>query len=62
MIEFKGRYFSEFPGKTHYLGLVRSKLKVEHPVNYFPGFLGKNIKNCLCTKLFLTSLVVSDQV
>ena len=43
--------------KTHYLGLVRSKLKAPNPVNYFPGFLGKHIKNCPPSKLFLfTSL------
>ena len=31
--------------KTHYLGHSAQKLKAAHPVNYFPGFLGKNIKN-----------------
>ena len=42
----------------HYLGLGHSKLKAVHPVNYFSGFLGKNIKNCPPSKLFLfTSLV-----
>ena len=55
--EFNRRHFSKFPGKTHYLGLGRSKLKADHPVNYFPGFLGKNIENCKPTKLFFfTSL------
>ena len=33
------------------------KLKAAHPVNYFSGFSGKNIKNCPPSKLFLfTSL------
>ena len=33
------------------------KLQAVHPVNYFPYFLGKNIKNCPPSKLFLfTSL------
>ena len=27
--------------KTHYLDLRCSKMKAAHPVNYFPGFLGK---------------------
>ena len=56
-IEFKGRHLSKFPGKTHYLGLEHSKLKAAHPGNYFSGYLGKNIKNCSPSKLFLfTSL------
>ena len=58
-IRFKGPHphFSKFPRKTHYLGLGRTKLKAAHPVNYFPGFLGKNIKSCPPSKLFLfTSL------
>ena len=56
-IEFKGRHFSQFSGKTHYLGLGQSKLKAAHPVNCFHGFLGKTIKNCLPSKLSLfTSL------
>ena len=53
-IEFKERHFSTFP---YYLGLGRSKSKAVHPVDYFPGFLGKNIKNSPTSKLFLiTSL------
>ena len=32
--EFKGRWFSKFPGKTHYLGLECSNLKAAHPVNW----------------------------
>ena len=56
-IKFKGRHFSKFPGKTRCSGLGRSKLKAAHPVNYFPGFLGKNDKNRPPSKLFLfTSL------
>ena len=43
---------SKFPEKTHYLDLGRSKLKVTLPVNYFPVFVGKNIKNCSPSKLF----------
>ena len=32
-----------------------------HPVNYFPGILGRNIKNCPPSKLFLfTSLLLKD--
>ena len=55
-IEFTGRYFSKFPGKTHY-SLGHSKMKAAHPVNYFPGILGKNVKNYPPSKLFLfTSL------
>ena len=38
-------YFSKFLKKTHYMSLGCSKLKIAHPVNYFPGFLGKNIKS-----------------
>ena len=42
----------------YYLGLGRLKLKAAHPVNYFHGFWGKNIKNCPPSKLFLfTSLI-----
>ena len=51
--------------KTHYLGKSAQKSKAAHPVNYFPGFLGKNIKNCPPSKLFLfTSLLpcISSQV
>ena len=33
--------------------LRRSKLRAAHPVNYFPGFWGKNVKNCQPSKLFL---------
>ena len=29
------------------------KLNAAHPVNYFPGVLGKNIENCPPSKLFL---------
>ena len=33
-------------------GLERSKIEgCPHQVNYFPGFLGKNIKNCPPSKL-----------
>ena len=44
--------FLKVSGKTHYLGLGNSKLKAAHPVNYFSGFWGKNIKNCPPSKLF----------
>ena len=56
-IEFKGQHFSKFPGKIyiHYLGLGPLKLNAAHPVNYFAGFLGKNIKNCPPSKLFLST-------
>ena len=57
--EVKGQlqHLSKFPGKTHYLGLGYSKLKAAHPVNYFPRFLAKNVKNYPPSKLFLfTSL------
>ena len=38
-------------------GQSAQKLKVAHPINCFPGFSGKNIKNCPPSKLFLfTSL------
>ena len=51
-------YISKFVGKTHYLGETTQKLKAAHPVNYFPWFLGKNIKTCPPSKLFLfTSLL-----
>ena len=41
----------------HFLGKSAQKSKAAHPVNYFPGFLGKNIKNCPPSKLSLfTSL------
>ena len=52
--EFKGQYFSKFPGKTHYLDLGCSKLKAANPVDYFPGFLGKNIENCPPSELFIS--------
>ena len=35
------------------LGLGRSKLKPAHPVNYFPGYLGKNDNNCPPIKIYL---------
>ena len=41
------------PGTTHVLGLGHSKLKDAHPVNHFPGFWGKNIKNCPPSKLIV---------
>ena len=45
-------------GEKHII-LVRvlKNMKAAHPVNYFLRFLGKNIKNCPPSKLFLfTSL------
>ena len=53
IIEFKGQHFSKFPRKTNYLSSGFSKLKDTHPVNHFPGFLGKIIENCPPSKLFL---------
>ena len=50
--ELKNNIF-EVSRKSHYLGLGPSNLKAAHPVNYFPAFLGKNIKNCPPSKLFL---------
>ena len=47
-------YLKVFEENTIF-GLNRSKLKAAHPVNYFPEFLGKNIKNCPPSKLFLFS-------
>ena len=40
------------------MGLGHSKFKAAHSVNIFLDYLGKNIKNCPPSKLFLfTSLV-----
>ena len=64
-IEIKRGHFSKFPGKTHYLGLLCRKLKAAHPacpVNYFPRFLGKNIKNCPTCKLFLFTSLAAEGV
>ena len=36
-----------------------SKIETAHPVNYFPGILGKNIKDCPPSKLFLFTSLVS---
>ena len=49
-----------FWGIAHYLGIrALNILKAAHPVNYFPGFLGKNMKNCPQSKLLLfTSLLL----
>ena len=48
--------------KTHNLGLGRSKLKAAQLFNHFPGFLGKNVKNCPPSKLLLfTSLPSSEE-
>ena len=52
-IEFNGRHFSKFLGKHIFWGLGCSKLKAAHLVTYFHWFLGKNIKNCPPSKLFL---------
>ena len=58
IIELKGQHLFKFPGKTHYFGLGYLKLKAAQPVNYFPRFLGKNIKDYPPSKLFsFTSLV-----
>ena len=42
-----------FQAKADYLGCVAEKLNAAHPVDYFPGFWGKNIGNCLPSKLYL---------
>ena len=55
-IEFKRWNFPKFLGKIHYLGVGPSKLKAFPPVNYFPGFLGKNSKNCPPSKFILIYL------
>ena len=56
----KGWYISKFSGKNTLFGIERSNSKAALPVNYFCGFLGKNIKNCPPSKLFLfTSLSCS---
>ena len=60
MIALKGQHISKHLGgtkkgkkKKHYLGYGPQKLKATHPVEYFPGFFGRNIKNCPPSKLFL---------
>ena len=45
MMALKGSHISKFLGETHYLGKSAQKSKAAHPINYFPAFLGKNIKN-----------------
>ena len=42
VLAIKVSYFN-FPGKTHYLGLERSKSKAACTPNYFPGFWAKLI-------------------
>ena len=50
----KGKMLNIYRQKAYYLG---SKLNAAHQVNYFRGFLGKNIENCPPSKLLLfTSL------
>ena len=51
-LNLKGN-ISKFIEKTYHLSLACSKLKAAHPVNYFPGFLGEDVKNCPPIKLFL---------
>ena len=36
-LNLKGDISQKFPGKTHNLGLGRSKVKAAHPVDYFLG-------------------------
>ena len=56
-LNLKGDTSLSFQGK-HIIRVCAKKLKAAHPVNYFPGFLGNNVKNCPPIKLFLfTSLV-----
>ena len=57
----KGWYIIQsFRGKIFWLGCW--KLKAAFPVNHFSGFLGRNIKNCPPSKLFLfTSLTETTQ-
>ena len=44
-IAFKSVIFLKVSGENTLFVLRALKLKSTHPVNYFPGFLGKNIKN-----------------
>ena len=37
-------------------------MKAAYPVNYFPRFLGKNIKNCPPSKLFLFTSLTNNKV
>ena len=60
MVTLKERHISKFFLEDT-LGYGVQKLMAAHPVNYFPGFLGINIKNCPPSKLFLfTSLSIRD--
>ena len=55
---WKGDISQRFRGKTHYCGWSAQTLRVAHPVNYLPGFLGKNITDCPPIKIFIfTSLL-----
>ena len=49
MMASEGQYISKCPRKTNKL----SKIEDCSPGNFFPGFLGRNIKDCPPSKLFL---------
>ena len=54
---WEGHISQNFQGKTHFLDKRAQISKAAYPLNYFPGLLGKNIKDCPSSKLFLfTSL------
>ena len=58
LIVLEGGTSQNFAQKHNSWVRLLKNLEAAHPVNYFPQFLGKNIKNCPPSKLFLfTSLV-----
>ena len=62
MMALHGCHISKFPKKIQYTMIYeseRSKLKAAHSINYFPRFLGKNIKNCPPSKVFLFTYLIS---
>ena len=58
-LNLKGN-ISQFPGKTHFMGLIRSSLELPTHLIIFLDFLGKNIKNGPPNKLFLFSSLRYD--
>ena len=56
-LSLKVNISQNFQGKHIIWVKGAKKLKTAHPVNYFPGFLGKNIKNYPPSKLFLFTLL-----
>ena len=63
-LNLKGNVSQSFQGKLMRVIWVygASKLRAARPVNYFPEFLGKNIKNCPPSKLFLFASPGQSQV